>query len=48
MLVSERRNPIEKNYDVLEVIGKGGFGVVKKIKHKELDVTRALKIVSKA
>ena len=48
MLVSERRNPIEKNYEVLEIIGKGGFGVVKKVKHKELDVIRALKIISKA
>lgn len=48
MLVSERRNPIEKNYEVLEVIGSGGFGEVKKVKHKELDVIRALKIIKKA
>jgi serine/threonine protein kinase len=48
MLVSERRNPIEKNYEVLEIIGKGGFGIVKKVKHKELDVVRALKIISKS
>jgi serine/threonine protein kinase len=48
MLVSERRNPIEKNYEILEIIGKGGFGVVKKVKHKELDVVRALKIISKS
>jgi hypothetical protein len=31
MLASERKNPIEMNYEILEVIGKGGFGEVKKI-----------------
>lgn len=48
MLVSERKNPIEINYEVLEIIGQGGFGVVKKVKHKELDVIRALKIIKKS
>ena len=48
MLVSERRNPIEKNYEVLEVIGSGGYGEVKKVRHKELDVIRALKIIKKS
>jgi len=48
MLVSERRNPIEINYEVLEIIGQGGFGVVKKVKHKQLDVIRALKIIRKS
>lgn len=48
MLVSQRRNPIEKNYEVLEVIGKGGFGEVKRVRHKELDVIRALKIILKS
>lgn len=47
MLVSERRNPIEINYEILEIIGKGGFGEVKKVRHKELDVTRALKVIKK-
>ena len=47
MLVSERKNPIEKTYDVLEVIGIGGYGEVKKVRHKELDVIRALKTISK-
>jgi hypothetical protein len=34
MLASERKNPIEKNYEILEIIGKGGYGEVKKIRHK--------------
>jgi serine/threonine protein kinase len=46
-LVSERRNPIECNYEILEVIGSGGFGEVKRVKHKQLDVIRALKIIKK-
>ena len=48
MLVSERKNPIEKNYEILEVVGQGGFGQVKKVRHKELDVVRALKILKKS
>lgn len=47
MLASSRKNPIETNYDVLETIGKGGFGEVKKVRHKELDIIRALKIINK-
>jgi serine/threonine protein kinase len=34
MMASERKNPIEKNYEILDVIGKGGFGEVKRVKHK--------------
>ena len=45
ILVQERKNSIESNYEILEVIGKGSFGEVKKVKHKELDVVRALKIM---
>ena len=47
MLVSERKNPIEDTYEILEVIGVGGYGEVKKVRHKELDVIRALKTISK-
>lgn len=48
MLVSERKNPIEENYEVLEVIGTGGYGEVKKVRHRNLDVIRALKIIKKS
>ena len=48
MMASERKNPIEKNYEILEVIGKGGFGEVKRVKHKQLDIMRALKIIKKS
>lgn len=48
MLVSERKNPIEKNYEVLGMIGRGGYGEVKKVRHKDLDVIRALKIIKKS
>lgn len=34
MMVSHRLNPIEVSYEILEVIGKGGYGEVKKVKHK--------------
>lgn len=48
MLVSQRKNQIEDNYDLLEVIGTGGYGEVKKVRHRNLDVIRALKIIKKA
>jgi calcium-dependent protein kinase len=48
MMASERKNPIEKNYEILEIIGKGGFGEVKRVKHKQLDIMRALKIIKKS
>jgi len=47
-MVNERKNPIEITYEVLETIGKGGYGEVKKIRHKELNVIRALKILKKS
>ena len=43
-----KTNPIEENYEILETIGKGGFGEVKKVWHKKLDIIRALKIIKKS
>jgi serine/threonine protein kinase len=48
MMATSRKNPIEVNYEVLEVIGRGGYGEVKKVRHKELDIIRALKIIKKS
>ena len=47
-MVGFRKNPIEENYEILETIGKGGFGEVRKVRHKQLDIIRALKIVKKS
>jgi len=46
--VNERKNPIENTYEIMETIGKGGYGEVKKMRHKELNVIRALKILKKS
>jgi calcium-dependent protein kinase len=48
MFVNERKNPIEINYEILEILGTGGFGEVKKVRHKQLDIFRALKVISKS
>jgi calcium-dependent protein kinase len=47
MLIQERKNPIESTYEIFEVIGKGSYGEVKKVRHKALNVIRALKIIKK-
>jgi calcium-dependent protein kinase len=48
MFVREVRNPIEENYEILETVGKGGFGEVKRVRHKSSDIYRALKIIKKS
>lgn len=32
----------------MEVLGAGGFGEVKKVRHKQLDIFRALKVIKKS
>ena len=46
-LVDERSNTFSQDYEIKEIIGKGAFGVVYKIKHKKTQMIRALKIVKK-
>ena len=47
---SVKQNAIELNYDILEVLGLGARGktIVKKIRHRALNVLRVLKVISKS
>ena len=45
MFVSEGRGKIDQKYDFLETLGQGGFGVVKKVRHKITGELRAMKIL---
>ena len=45
--VSEKKGNIAKDYEILEVLGKGGFGEVKKVVHKLTQDVRAMKIIKK-
>ncbi len=44
----ENKNKLEERYDVLEMVGKGGFGEIRKIKDKNTGTIRALKIMQKS
>lgn len=44
-MATKKQNAIEQIYDVLETIGKGGFGEVKRVRHKQLGIIRALKVI---
>lgn len=46
-LISEKRGRITKDYQILELLGKGGFGEVKKVVHKLTRDVRAMKIIKK-
>ena len=45
MFINEKKGKITADYDVLEVIGKGGYGEVKKVIHKITGDIRAMKII---
>ena len=45
---SENKDKLEERYEVLEAIGKGGFGLVRRIQDKSTGVCRALKTMQKA
>jgi calcium-dependent protein kinase len=38
---------VSNDYDILESVGKGGYGEVKKVVHKITGETRAMKIIKK-
>lgn len=47
MFINEKRGKVSNEYDVLETVGKGGYGEVKKVVHKITGETRAMKIIKK-
>ena len=46
-MIYERRGKISNDYQILELLGKGGFGEVKKVVHKLTRDVRAMKIIKK-
>ena len=46
-LIKIKKEPITKYYSIQSDIGQGSYGKVKRVKHKRLGETRAMKIVSK-
>ncbi len=47
MFINEKRGKVTNDYNILETIGKGGYGEVKKVIHKITGETRAMKIIKK-
>ena len=47
MFINEKKGKITNDYEVLAVIGKGGYGEVKKVIHKITGEVRAMKIIKK-
>ncbi len=47
VFVHEQKGKIKAKYRVLETIGKGSYGEVKKISHKVTGELRAMKIIRK-
>eukprot|EP00347_Sterkiella_histriomuscorum_P016451 403353126 len=45
LFINEGRGKIEQKYDFLETIGQGGFGLVRKVRHKITGEIRAMKII---
>jgi calcium-dependent protein kinase len=47
IMIQEKRGRITKDYQILELLGKGGFGEVKKVIHRLTRDVRAMKIIKK-
>jgi serine/threonine protein kinase len=45
IFVSEGRGRIDQKYDFLETLGQGGFGLVRKVRHKITGELRAMKVI---
>ena len=46
-MIQEKKGKIAHDYNVLELLGKGGFGEVKKVVHRLTKDVRAMKIIKK-
>ena len=46
-MVANKAGKLTKDYEVLNLIGKGGFGEVKKVVHRVSQDIRAMKIIKK-
>lgn len=47
LFMQEQKGKIKARYRVLETLGKGSYGEVKKIQHKSTGEYRAMKIICK-
>ena len=47
MFINEKKGKVTNDYDVMECIGKGGYGEVKRVVHKITGEPRAMKIIKK-
>ena len=46
-LIKISKEPIAKNYIIISDLGQGSYGQVKKVRHKQLNEVRAMKMTSK-
>ncbi len=47
MFAPKQKKDISKHYTLMETLGQGSYGCVKRIRHKDLNEDRALKIIKK-
>ena len=45
MFINEGRGKIDQKYDFLETLGQGGYGLVRKVRHKITGENRAMKVI---
>lgn len=45
LFINEGKGRIEQKYDFLETLGQGGYGLVRKVRHKLTNELRAMKII---
>ena len=45
LFINEGKGKIEQKYELLETLGQGGYGLVRKVRHKLTQELRAMKII---